>query len=822
MAKNRYLIEYYTQDELSYANRKRYKTFSYNASSSEYQYAVRLGDGASTSIKTSLENLSNYVCISLQTLDDNTQLYNIIFTTRWYVVSYLYLNGGQIELFLQRDVIGENGLDGFFGKVERGYTETFLRNRKELSLNQILLKRTKLVSSDDKYGNYTVNSHENEKWGVIYLSKPTELDPITQQPYPTSGTINVPAFAPKIDNNLSFVANDTSVITYVRDNEPILNFFVKIQNTTNGSIGYYELQIKFHYNQNENTWEYYLPDTTRIFEMEEIENYMLVTMSRDEDTFTTAWRVYRAVGYYFAERGNVNGFLPYKDNDADIPDGDYNGKNIKATIEGVEKTIQYTVTNEQIVPSVSQTVLKEKIIYAVDHEHVSSLTPMNAYDNNATIYTIYYDTFGNKATYTYRVLSNTEAGNITIDFTKRLLDEPYICYVIPLYDVTITDGNNHSYVIEQDSAFSIFNSLIEFCSGENSYLVDAQIYPYCPDLSDIAYSLGNYPIFNVISTTYFRKINVSLLPYLDVKKEYIKRDYYIKSPEQSADFHFNFYDYTNEKTIYSGDKLYNHQELEVIIKTSLKPMNIIASAVITPQSNSLKGIPYDSDLRGCQPTSNGFECTLSTNKFQEYIRNNSNYQAIFGLQQEELKRQHMVERSNETASAVMNTLSATMMGAIGGAALSDISYFGTSAKAIGAIAGAATAGATVGTTMAVQKLQNDKLREYEEYLQKQNFDLQIGTIKNIPNTVSRISSFNEIIMQDFYFVIETYECSREEGSIVDTFVDKYGYQIGVFGNYEDFEKNKWFLKGTLITSNLLPIHHNVAQKEIMGGIYYYE
>ena len=57
------MINYYKSNDLSYANRKRYKTFNYIPDSTEQQNAVKLGDGARTTIKTSASNLCNYVKI---------------------------------------------------------------------------------------------------------------------------------------------------------------------------------------------------------------------------------------------------------------------------------------------------------------------------------------------------------------------------------------------------------------------------------------------------------------------------------------------------------------------------------------------------------------------------------------------------------------------------------------------------------------------------------------------------------------------------------------------------------------------------------------
>ena len=71
------LIKYYKSKDLAYTNRKRYRTFNYIADSEEEQNAVKLGDGARTTVTTKVSNICNYVKIG---------------DTRWYVVSYTYKN----------------------------------------------------------------------------------------------------------------------------------------------------------------------------------------------------------------------------------------------------------------------------------------------------------------------------------------------------------------------------------------------------------------------------------------------------------------------------------------------------------------------------------------------------------------------------------------------------------------------------------------------------------------------------------------------------------------------------------------------------------
>ena len=101
------IIKYYKNPDLAYSNRRRYSK-SYIDSltpTTEEQRSVLLGDGATTSIKTSVNNICEYVTID---------------STRWYVTSYTYMNGSQVELNLRRDVIGENRFNSMFGKIQRG------------------------------------------------------------------------------------------------------------------------------------------------------------------------------------------------------------------------------------------------------------------------------------------------------------------------------------------------------------------------------------------------------------------------------------------------------------------------------------------------------------------------------------------------------------------------------------------------------------------------------------------------------------------------------------------------------------------------------
>lgn len=812
------LIKYYKSNEqynISYSSRNRFRQIPISSFASEIQKSIKFGDGAATQIKTSVNNLCDYVEI-----DD----------TRWFVVSYLYLNGKQVILNLQRDVVGEMGISSCYGKIERGYTETVLRNRKELQLNQILKERKKLIPKSNLYGNFTVSNHINEMWGILYLVKPSGINPETGEKYEDKLNINIPAFTPNYVD-FPYIENGT-IKTYgdlVRSN------LVSLWVAFNQSSSIFKITISLNYSNGS-----YVPSVSVLKLTGPIDTSLYtVKLSLSSDIYISdnvLRQVCEWVGYQIGNAvvNNPDAKKGYSF-PAEVPNDNANRQYENAIIKKgndfysykLSETVKYSygdlsASKLRFVMYYVTQVIFNKEVSVTDGlisgtVRISSIGENTDYPNLDRVSGCYRQAYMFNAT----KLTESEAGMLTIDLNIQLVDEPYSVLVFPLFDVTLSDGTSeNTFVIEKKLAFSIFNTIIEYLSGNNAYLVDAQIYPYCPELTSVVSKLQGYPFFQIMSTTVERECEVQLLPYSDIKKEYIEREYTIISPEQTGRFTFNFYDYIT--TVEDNDGI-NYAVMSILIKTAFKPFAIVSSAVIQPQANSLIGITYGSDLRGSQPSSNGFECSLSSNAFEEYKRSNSNYQQIFALQQEELKKQHEVELANDITSTVINTASATTMGAIAGASLGDTgigNLFGT--KTAGAAVGAATTGATVGAAMIAQTVMNNQLRDYEEYLQQQNFDLNIGTIKNIPNSVNRISSFNEIILRDFWYIIEVYECSDYEKEIVDNFINQYGYSIGVFDFVSNYYRNGWFLRSTLVKSNYPVNLHIIAEKELMGGIYLYE
>ena len=801
------IIEYFDNAELSYTSRKRIRSFTFTPFNTEVQRSILLGDGAKTSIKTSIANICKYVRID---------------GTRWFVVNYVYLNGGQVKLNLQRDVIGEFGLNDCFGKIERGYTDSILKYRKELSVNEILSKRSYLKPNTNNYYNYTVDNHENEIWGIMYISKPSEGQVV----------IPIPGITPDYTED-DFIPNGTK---YVR---------------TSNRVATSELEVLIHAGNNKD-YRYHITIDATVLSNGEVScscltqlsnnsdlNYMECTLSFDdlEDKVTDSQIISLVSNFFiwFGENiiwGTDNSKYLRMPEDVEPEEyPDYNNKIIKSD----NKYYQYTITNENF-PKYGST--NSNFFTIINNSNVQNIPFIikNVNDNGVLKYvTCYFSNFespttGNSTSFleydnyiniNYAVFNCTEItdfdkNQIVIDLdSDDLVNEPYYILTVPLYNVKIV-GNSETYNIEKDQAFNIWNAIILQLSGDNGYMVDAQIYPYCPPLKNVSTVLDGIPLFRINKTSYEYSININLLPYSDVKKEYILNNYAIISPEQSSKFKFSYYDYF---TKIKDDKGKNVATEQIKIKTALKPFSLISAAVITPGDNALVGMTYDSDLRGSMPSANGFECSLANNAFETYKRQNSNYQQIFNVEQQQLIKEHEVEKVNNTASAIINTASSTAFGAIAGASLTQ-SAFGTGA--VGGTVGAAAFGGLTAAAMTMQNNANAELMEYEEQIQQIKFDLQIGTIKNLPNSVNRISTFNELILKDFWYVIEKYTSSLYEQNVVNNYINNYGYSIGIFDFFINYQKDGWFLKGEIIKSSYDTNLHIIAKKELSGGIYYYE
>ena len=518
------VIKYYNQQELSYTSRQRYAVFNFDNFAEEEQKSIKLGDGATTSIKTSKNNICNYV-----TIDD----------TRWFVTYYTYQNGGQVTLYLQRDVVGEFGIDDCYGKIERGITNNILRNKKELSLNQILKSRKKIIPESNTYGNFSVNTHDKEAWGIIYIKKPTDGS--------SSVNVNIPSFG-ITPSDLEPISVGKKALT-IGDSFCTLKYTVAVRYRT----GLFSQGIKLYDIYEEDRTFYNNGNFVLLYRnVEKIDDF-----ASGEKTF------YYSYGFDLnATPGQVNERLEESLSSfieiisSSIINGGYFRTYNTSTYEDFSRYdnvvvrsdnnyYRYRVSkqseNETTNPYYSSSSLSEI------NSQISSLGSFtsNDYENdiidfskNNGIVKFIYEYGGSCYTtvvYQYvtrETISPEETGQFDIVVNQNLVDEPFCIFAVPLYDCNV-NGNNTNYIISKENAFSVFNNVVQHLSGQSGYLVDAQIYPYCPLLEEEKNVIQGVPFFSIFSTSYETVCFVDAEPFTDVKKEYICREYSIVSPDKN-------------------------------------------------------------------------------------------------------------------------------------------------------------------------------------------------------------------------------------------------------------------------------------------------
>lgn len=880
-------IKYIKETSLALTTRKRYSSNAFPIISkqldnnklangffrTEEQKKISLGDGVNTSVKTKSINICDYVIMGT----NEEVSVNI---TKWFVVYYEYLNGGQIILYLRRDIIGEKGLTNLFGKVDRGYLDNtnVLINRKELSVNEILknrvhLKTDQIISGYTKAGSYnvSVSNNDEELWGIFYFVK--DRAKLTE-------TFDIPEFS-KVDFNLEVGDIKGNVIS----DGGVVFFDLKIAIPTagTGATWYCRANIRLTFRNGALVVDEPKPSVIIATSPQTSGSgkYIRCILTDDQGrglglldaslVKTIVTKILYNVAYKYAELYNNNivpdGVINTTIRQSDIDFSSYDGKiaksngryyncsisqipNYQSDTEG--NTENSRSKNDEFVMNAIEGTLPFDIRTSLGNQHIVQISAdVHNYGGSADFEHSYYFTVINYSIYwvNFTEITSNEANAITLEDFGDIVDEPFFIMAMPLYSVNI-DGYTENN-LSKENCFKAFNSIIKGLSGENSFLIDAQIVPYAPELKSYV-ELKHYtedtqgnsindftiPLFYLKSSSYERvctkqftigdytvsDMSMNILKvFANKKKEYCKKQYSIVSPEQSGKIAFNFYDYVNSSWI--NNNTYN---MRFIIKIALKPYSVIASCIIDRGSAgsefSLEGITYNSDMRGCQPNSGGFQASLASDQFQTYKRQNSNYQQIFNKQQEMLGEQHKAERVSEVTQGIMNTIAATVSGAMAGQAMTDAGIWGdmVGAQAVGAITGAATFGVIAAGANIAQGIVNEHYRQYEYKYKQDMFDLSIGTIKNLPLSVNRISSFNEIILKDFWFCLEVYECTKKESDIIDTFIENYGYAVGVYGYFSAYATNHCFVKGEILKSDLPVNLHQVAESDLGMGIYYYE
>lgn len=370
--------------------------------------------------------------------------------------------------------------------------------------------------------------------------------------------------------------------------------------------------------------------------------------------------------------------------------------------------------------------------------------------------------------------------------TAKVDSSPYYCFAIPYHEAKVIKGNETIITDPRESlllARNIATQLGTFC-------YDVQLLPYFP-LQSYIDSMGRIDTTTMPDGTvavlksaegeartflfWITKPNFSfavpdMIAYSSEPKIQNETQFCrLNSPNFSASFEFSI----------AKNKGVDYWQVDC----SYKPYQPYIH--VAPNWRGLYGSDFN-DARGLICTGD-FSIDLMTDKWQEYQIQNKNYNEIFNRQIQSLDLQQSIAKRQDIFGAVAGSLSGAMSGATTGALAG-----GLPGAIGGGIAGLGIS--AVGGVMDI--IDSQKLRDDARSSQFDMFNYQLGNVKALPNTLTKVSTYN--INNKIYPFYEIYEATPEEIGALRQQLNWRGYNLGIIGQLSDFQVEGKYFKGKLI------------------------
>ena len=370
--------------------------------------------------------------------------------------------------------------------------------------------------------------------------------------------------------------------------------------------------------------------------------------------------------------------------------------------------------------------------------------------------------------------------------TAKVDSSPYYCFAIPYHAAKVIKGNETIITDPRESLLLARNIATQL----GSFCYDVQLLPYFP-LQSYIDSMGRIDTTTMPDGTvavlnsaegvartflfWITKPNFSFAvpdtiayssePKIQNETQFCR----LNSPNYAASFDFSV----------AKNKGVDYWQIDC----SYKPYQPYIH--VAPNWRGLYGSDFN-DARGLICTGD-FSIDLMTDKWQEYQIQNKNYNEIFNRQIQSLDLQQSIAKRQEIFGAVAGSLSGAMSGATTGALAGGLP---------GAIGGgiAGLGMSAVGGVMDI--IDNQKLRDDARSSQFDMFNYQLGNVKALPNTLTKVSTYN--INNKIYPFYEIYEATSEEIGALRQRLNWRGYNLGIIGQLSDFQVEGKYFKGKLI------------------------
>lgn len=443
----------------------------------------------------------------------------------------------------------------------------------------------------------------------------------------------------------------------------------------------------------------------------------------------------------------------------------------------------------------------------------------------------------NGTNYTYNTTEVQVAGykyKISTSHTK-LNNSLYDMFVIPYSKYEVAGrvwikGYSDRIWPSYDVAIRVANDLIRRFSGENGILKDIQMLPYCPMQGWIKqHTLGNKGIeipsktaVDWVTKTDASETPISCIIWCNTNEfeftlpipslgiiDNVKLSNECDMIRLVAPNHQSMFEFSPARNNGIGESL--------TVKCAYKPFQ--PSVYIRPQFSGLylgnglfQGV---NEARGLL-FSGDFSMTQASNAWETYKRQNVNYLNIFDRQIQNMETTYEKQRTSSIVGGIASAI---------GSGVGIGSLIGGKGGLVGGIVSGAVSGAGLGVDIAMQdQLQNEAL-DYKRDM----FNYQLGNIKAMPDTISKVDAFNPAFTT--WPFIEYYTCTKEEKQAVANKIAYNSMSVGRIGKIKDFKDNKWsygdiaskgYIKGSLIRVEIDEDTHyiNELANEIYKGVYF--
>lgn len=384
----------------------------------------------------------------------------------------------------------------------------------------------------------------------------------------------------------------------------------------------------------------------------------------------------------------------------------------------------------------------------------------------------------------------TEISVNSIEFTMtenpvQADDAPYNIFAVPYHKWLRSDADG--LYSDPDACRRMVETLQRKLT--DTYIYDLQLLPYCPIADDYFLSSGElrenkFPVGGKISYQDFY-----------AGEEYAGTIFYCSS----ASFSKTIYDtwaapktaietkISNECDVYRlCSPNYNGQfEFSLAKNGGISKWNIDCTyrpftpyIHVAPNFGGLYGEDFD-DARGLV-CGGDFSLAQTTDKWNQYQIQNKNYQVIFDRQIENMEVQHRYQRIQEFVGATVGVGQGAFMGGMAGGPWG----------AIGGLA-ASTIGGAVDIAM------SEGMRQEAIDYTKDQFGAQLGNIKALPYSLTKVSAYNA--NNKIFPFLEYYTCSDIEKQAFRDKLKYNGMTVGRIGKIIDFRTPApSYIKGKLI------------------------